>query len=135
MSRLRVYISGPLSSSGDRAANVKREMGVAVELIKEGFAPLCPHLTHFLDETDSLGHGTWMEVDLPWVAVADCVLRLSGESKGADLECAEAVRLGIPVYLSVAELRANQNQSDWRCGNCHEKAVPGVPCSNCANTI
>lgn len=100
MRRARIYIAGPLSK-GDRLANVEKAKAVAVELVKLGFAPLCPHLTNYLDGTDSLGHQTWMDVDLPWVEVSDGLLRIPGESKGADLEVARAREYGVPVYWSI----------------------------------
>ena len=48
----------------------------------------------------------WLAIDLAWVAVCEAVVRLPGESGGADMETAEARRLGIPVFESVAELVA-----------------------------
>ena len=45
-----------------------------------------------------------MEIELPWVSVADAVLRLPGESLGADLEVARAEEAGIPVFRSIADL-------------------------------
>jgi hypothetical protein len=42
-----------------------------------------------------------MEWCMTMVSVADLVVRLPGESKGADLEVAEAKRRGIPVVHSV----------------------------------
>jgi hypothetical protein len=37
-------------------------------------------------------------MDKEWVLVCDAVLRLSGESKGADIECTLARKHGIPVF-------------------------------------
>ncbi|OWK34349.1 hypothetical protein FRUB_10320 [Fimbriiglobus ruber] len=54
-------------------------------------------------------HEDWMGVDLPWVAVSDAVLRLPGLSTGADLETAEAMGRGIPVFHSVADVIAWAN--------------------------
>lgn len=103
--RLRIYVAGPLSK-GDREQNVQNAIDAGYRLIEAGFAPLIPHLSHFMDTTDALGHDTWLAVDLPWVGVADAVLRLPGESVGADMEEAEAHRLGIPVYHDIDELIA-----------------------------
>ena len=44
-------------------------------------------------------HDDWIGVDLPWVSVADVLVRLSGESAGADEEVTQAVLLGIPVFV------------------------------------
>ena len=47
---------------------------------------------------DEMTHADWMGIDLPWVSVAEAVLRLPGESTGADLEVKEAYARGIPVF-------------------------------------
>lgn len=107
--RTRVYVAGPLST-GDRRANVQKAMDVGRELIQAGFAPLVPHLTDFLDPTDALGWETWIDVDLVWVAVSDALLRLPGDSRGADREVAHAESLGIPVYHSIDDLKAKPPQ-------------------------
>jgi hypothetical protein len=101
--RARIYVSGPLST-GDRQANLRRAIEATRELIRRGYAPLCPHLTHYVDPTDELGHDTWLEVDRPWVLAADAVLRLPGVSVGADMEVAWAHEVGIPVVYSIDEL-------------------------------
>jgi ABC-type sugar transport system substrate-binding protein len=44
------------------------------------------------------------------VSVADLVVRLPGESKGADAEVAEARRRGIPVVYSVESIGAQIRQ-------------------------
>lgn len=101
---MKVYIAGPISV-GDLETNVKNATEAARELIKHGFAPLCPQLSCYMaGSTPCAGagfdHATWLEVDLPWVGVADVVLRLPGESVGADREVAEARRLGVEVWHS-----------------------------------
>lgn len=45
-----------------------------------------------------------MENDLPWVRVADAVLRLSGASAGADTEVAAARAAGVPVFETIGDL-------------------------------
>lgn len=103
--RIRIYVAGPLSS-GDREENVRKAVKAGVKLIKLGFAPLIPHLTHYVDPDDALTHKVWLEVDLPWVNVADAVLRLSGKSKGADMETQRAGERGIPVFVRIKDLCA-----------------------------
>lgn len=103
--RLRVYISGPITL-GDQRENVRLAMGVAHELINCGYAPLCPHLSWFYPFANDVPHATWIAADLPWVEVSDAVLRLPGESKGADEEVAFAELCGIPVFTSIGNLVA-----------------------------
>ncbi|MGW8256005.1 MAG: DUF7768 domain-containing protein [Thermoguttaceae bacterium] len=102
--RKRIYISGPLTSSGNVLENLDRAMHAARLLIENGFAPFCPHLTYHVDPGETYSHDLWMEIELPWVAVADAVLRLPGESLGADIECARASELDIPIFDSVVAL-------------------------------
>ena len=122
--RKRVYIAGPISK-GDLAANIRQGTEAFRDLAKAGYAPWCPQwscFSHAPSPMDSLhgraavsvigtaqggidlAHGDWLAVDLAWVAVADAVLRLPGESTGADAEVAEAKRLGVPVFHSIEEL-------------------------------
>jgi hypothetical protein len=102
--RRRIYISGPLTSSGNVMENLERAMHAARALIDAGFAPFCPHLTYHVDPGGEYPHDLWMAIELPWVSVADAVLRLPGESLGAEIEVAEARRLGTPVFTTVADL-------------------------------
>lgn len=125
--RKRVYVAGPISK-GDLGDNIAKACNLGIELIRLGFAPLVPQLTCYMGQrtrafysptTGSVtkcgpdpevlpcgtAHADWIGVDLPWVAVADAVLRLPGESAGADQEVAEACRLGIPVFATLGDLK------------------------------
>ena len=110
--RQRVYISGPLTSSGNVLDNLARAMDATRALIAAGFAPFCPHLTYHVDPGGEYAHATWMEIELPWVAVADALLRLPGESVGADLEVARAEAIGIPVFATIADLAGHFTVAD-----------------------
>ncbi len=106
--RTRVYVAGPISQGGLQE-NIDRAREATRQLMAAGFAPWCPQLSCFLAGNEpsagaGFSHAEWLEVDLPWVAAADAVLRLPGESRGADQEVVLARELGIPVYLSVDEL-------------------------------
>lgn len=101
--RLRVYISGPITN-GDRVLNFAQACAAQTELMQLGFAPLNPMLSMMHPAAWSIPHGEWLAADLPWVEMADCVLRLPGESVGADAECQHARRHNTPVFLSLADL-------------------------------
>lgn len=107
--RKRIYIAGPISI-GDLRANIQQATRVATTLMRLGFAPMTPQLTAYMggDTPEILPCGTthedWMGVDLPFVAVCDAVLRLPGESRGADTETEFAESRGIPVFHSIEEL-------------------------------
>ena len=52
-----------------------------------------------------LTHADWLDMDFAWVSVSDAVLRLPGESAGADRETAYAAERGVPVFTDIAALR------------------------------
>ena len=100
---IKVYIASPYSK-GDVAQNVRRQIDVANELMDKGFCPFAPTLTHFQHFVHPRPYEDWMTVDFEWLEVCNCVLRLAGESAGADREVELAGRIGIPVYHSVKEI-------------------------------
>ena len=105
MRPLRVYVAAPYTA--DPEACTARAIEVGCELLDAGQAPFVPHLSHFWETLyGSRPYEDWLRIDLAWLAVADVVLRLPGESPGADREVAEAHRLGIPVVHSIAEVTA-----------------------------
>ena len=102
--RPKVYVSGPLTSSGNVLENIEVAMAATRQLIAAGFALFCPHLTYHVDPAEEIPHSTWMEIELPWLRAADAVLRLPGESVGADIEVRHATAIGIPVFQSIDAL-------------------------------
>ena len=100
---MRVYVSSPYSLGGVEA-NVRTAINAATELLDAGYWPYVPLLCHFWHQQRPRDYETWMALDLAWLAVCDCVLRLPGESPGADREVARAHELGLPVYGSVEEV-------------------------------
>jgi len=103
MSKLKVYIASPYTK-GDIARNIKRSFECYDNLLKRNFLPFAPLTSHFIHMIYPQNYETWLEIDLEWVKVCDCVLRLSGESKGADLEVKFANKNNIPVFYSIGEL-------------------------------
>lgn len=103
MTRHKVYVAGPLST-GDRYYNVHHAVEAGRYLIKKGYAPLIPHLTHFADPSDALTWDAWLQVDEAWLLHADAMLRLEGTSNGADREEEFALRHDIPVFYEMSLL-------------------------------
>jgi hypothetical protein len=92
---MRVYVAGPISS--DVMVGVQRGFAAGRQLFLDGLAPYIPHA----DALWFLPEGNWnayLEYDLEFVSISDAIYRLTGESKGADLECEIAYKLGIPVF-------------------------------------
>jgi len=102
----RVYVAGPISK-GDIWANVRRGVEVGLQLLDFGFAVFIPQLSMYA-EPDALAgskrYEEWLDNDFSWIEVSDCVLRIPGESAGADREVAHAEKLGIPVFYSLEDL-------------------------------
>lgn len=107
--RKRIYCSGPISK-GDIHLNIEMARVAMKQLIRAGFAVLAPQLACYLDgDVPKAGaggftHAEWLSNDLSWVAASDAVLRLPGESIGADMETKEAEYLAIPVFHSIEDL-------------------------------
>ena len=106
MNRPRVYLSGPITV-GDHKSNLKQFEDAHRYLMKHGFAVNNPGLTMYLEDKWDISHGEWMENDLPWVEVADAVLRLPGYSEGGDLEVFHARHHDVPVFFSIADLESH----------------------------
>lgn len=114
MLRKLIYLSGAISK-GDQFRNVQKAIDAFNQCLDIGIAAHCPHFTAFAHMTRPRSHNEWMKLDLEAVLPrCSAVWRLPGESIGADLECREAERLGIPVFQSFTELlhwhQANQQE-------------------------
>lgn len=100
---ITVYIASPYTK-GDPLTNVNVSFDVALELIELGFAPFAPLHSHYLEERKPQPYETWMKLDEEWVLRCDCLLRLPGESSGADREVAFAKENGMLVFSSIDDL-------------------------------
>jgi len=96
---LKVYIACPITLDPD-GTNFDNSCEAQRQLLAAGFAPLNPGLTMMLPGGQDIPHSTWMASCLPWVASADLLIRLHGESTGADDEVSLALQLGIPVFCT-----------------------------------
>ncbi len=118
MIRKRVYIACPLSG-GNQLANIRQADDAFFALLQAGYAPFNPAWSMFAGGSfrnagyvmaaatpfpRGTTHDDWMAVDLPWVAASHAVLRLPGESVGADREVQHAMLNGIPVFHSTESL-------------------------------
>ncbi len=97
-----IYIAGPYTK-GDVAQNVRAAIDVADKLALHGLLPYVPMLCHFWHLVHPHEVGFWYEMDLAWLKRCDAVLRLPGESVGADAEVKRALEIGLPVYESVEQ--------------------------------
>lgn len=103
---IKVYIASPYTI-GNTAENVKAQLDMANELLEHGFSPYVPLLTHFLHMAHPQPDEVWFKLDFDWLLMCDCVLRLPGESAGADREVELARHKGLPVFYGRDDFREN----------------------------
>lgn len=102
-----IYVSGPYSS-GDTAVHVANAVRAGMRLRELGHVPIIPHLSHFAHLIESRPYQFWMDWDLELLKRCDAVLRLPGDSPGAEIEVRAAQRAGLPVYHSVEEVNTER---------------------------
>jgi len=106
---LKVYVAGPYTK-GDKTQNVRVAIGVGERLAALDFVPFIPHLTHFWHILYPHPIEFWYAYDMLWLETCDCVLRIPGESRGADAEVYRAKACGIPIYYSIKELVTSEKE-------------------------
>lgn len=98
-----IYIAGPYTK-GDVVKNVHAAIIAAENLIERGYIPYVPHLTHFWHFAIHHNIEFWYKYDLAWLAKCDALLRLPGESHGADEEIRFAKDHNIKVYYDIVKI-------------------------------
>ena len=98
-----VYVAGPYTR-GDPVENTRKAIEVGDKLVRWGFIPFVPHLTLFWHFAFPHDVNFWYRFDNYWLKKCDILLRLPGESTGADNEVELARREGLRVYFSLEEL-------------------------------
>lgn len=101
--RNTVYISGPITL-GDEAHNFDQADRAHLELVKAGFAPFNPMYSMASKLKAEMTWDDWLNVDLAWIRKADCLLRLPGISKGADLEHSFALKSNVVCFQDIPTL-------------------------------
>ena len=112
----KIYIASPYTI-GDTAVNVHTSLEAADAVIRMGAAPFAPLLSHFQHMMFPQHYQVWIDLDIVWVESCDALLRLPGESSGADGELAHAQAMGIPVFHTLEELKAWLNPEDYHGDN------------------
>jgi hypothetical protein len=110
-----VYIAGPMTL-GDSFGHVGHACRVWIQLWRAGFFPIAPQWSAVQAMVSPLTLEEWMEYDLPLVRASAAVLRIPGESRGADIECQEARHHRIPIYHTIDSLI-----TDLRAGRFHNR--------------
>ena len=95
-----IYTSAPYTQ-GDQLQNVRNACLAGDKLLEMGHYPVIPHLSALWHAISPKSYQEWLRIDTALIPRMDAVLRLPGESKGADNEVALALALGIKVYYSL----------------------------------
>jgi len=96
-----VYIASPYTSI-DNFIAVQKQIEAANFLIDNGFVAISPLLNSvLLNMQKERDWTTWIAIDLELLSKCDALIRLPGESKGADIEVDYARLNGIPVYADM----------------------------------
>jgi len=103
MKKLKVYIASPYTD-GDTALNVKMQMDFADKLMDEGFTPFVPLLSHFQHMAHPRQYDDWLMYAIDWLKSCDVLLRVGGESPGAEKEIEIAKQNKIPVFYGITPL-------------------------------
>lgn len=99
---IKVFISSPYT--GNEEENVHIQQECANVLINLGYCPFIPLLYHYQEAKYPQPYEVWLDLCKAWISSCSIVLRLPGNSSGADREVAHAQKLGIPVVYSIEEL-------------------------------
>ena len=115
--RILIYVASPYSV-GSEADNVRRSLEMGSRLREpmwgkndkkvkiEVYLPLLSHFDHFFNPRP---YEKWIEMCIEFmVPRCDMLVRLTGESKGADMELNEARRLLIPTLVQDPKLSDRQ---------------------------
>ena len=111
--RLKIYIAGPYTK-GDTALNVRRSI-MEQDYIEDtlghmAYNPLLSHFQHLIVPHEDVNY--WDEKDIRWLKECNAILRLPGESVGADREVAIARDLGMEVFASVFDIPRFEDEEE-----------------------
>ena len=95
-----VYVAGPYTH-GDLNENIRNACHVADKVWDAGFLPIVPHVTQVWDLISPKPVAFWYDYDLHLLAQCDHLIRLPGDSPGADREAVFAIKRRIPCYLGI----------------------------------
>lgn len=98
-----IYVSAPYSL-GDVVINVRFACEIGDKILVRGHIPFVPHLTHFWHYLSPKSWEEWLKIDSVIVGKCDALLRIGGESKGADMEVEIAKSKGILVYYNICDI-------------------------------
>ena len=99
-----VYVAYPYTYD-DPVENTHSAMQIANTLVDLGFVPYIPHMSLIWHLVYPRPVEFWYEQDIYFLKKCDALLRMGGESGGADNEILVAKENKIPVFYSFEELK------------------------------
>jgi flagellar biosynthesis/type III secretory pathway ATPase len=84
----------------NQADCVRLQIEALHRIMDLGHCPIAPLLSHFAEITRQRPYEEWIACCLATVDRCDALIRLGGESKGADREVSRAIHRRIPVFRS-----------------------------------
>lgn len=100
--KLKVYVAGPLNSSGLATTNVRKAVLAGVELRRIGELPFIPHLFWMAEYLMGFeDEKFWLSWDFDQLRQCDVLVRLPGKSSGSDREVKLAKELDMPVFYGL----------------------------------
>jgi len=102
-----IYVAGPLTK-GPRPENIHNALKAGERIRNRGHIPFVPHLYELWDIVSPQDYEFWMEMDFKWLEKCDALVRLPGESSGADREVQRAYELNIPVFYGMEDLTSSK---------------------------
>lgn len=100
---MRIYIAGPISK-GNRIENLRNAIEAADRVAKRGHFPFIPNLYDLWSLTHPENdYEFWMTQDFCWLGQCHAIIRLPGDSAGADREVSEAYEKGLLVFHGLDE--------------------------------
>lgn len=102
-----VYVAGPYTNP-DPVTNTRAAVEIGLDIYRHsGVGVVIPHLSLLAHAMFPQALGWWYDFDLAQLAACTALLRLPGESDGADREVRAAHQLGLAVFDDVRELYAH----------------------------
>ena len=100
---MRVFIAGPYNDFAPEDIidqNIERAVGIAQELMRQGHQVYCPHaMTGDWEHVPGIDREMFLALHSSFIEHwAEAILRLPGDSPGADAEMKLAAGLGLRIF-------------------------------------
>jgi len=106
-----IYITAPYTHP-DPVENTHRAVKAWERLTQYGYTALVPHVSLLLHLINPRPAEFWYAYDIKLLEKCDCIVRLTGESSGADREVKWAKVHNVPVYTMADLIGKRGNFTD-----------------------